>query len=141
MRSSDSSFLIFPVRGDPLLGNQIHVARPYLHFERLTAFGHDRRVQRLIEVRLRHGDVVLDPSGNGPPHLMNDAETCVAIAERGSGDAEGEIVVKLTDVDLLFLELHPDRVHRLHASVDLAFDLVVFQLSRKGRFDAVDDFA
>ena len=76
---ADASLFVFPVRGDALLRDEIHLLRSDLHFERLPFLGDDRRVQRLIEVRFRHRDVVLDPARNGTPHLMNDAEACVAV--------------------------------------------------------------
>ena len=78
---ADASFLVLPVRGDALLRDEVHLFRADLHFERLSFLRDDRRMQRLIEVRLRHGDVVLDSSRDRSPHLMNDAEACVAVFE------------------------------------------------------------
>ena len=138
---ADAAFLVFPVRGDSLLGDQVHLARPDLHFERLSFLGHHRRVQRLVEVRLRHGDVVLDPSGDRPPGLVDDAEGRVAVLDRGSDDAEGEVVVELADVDVLPSQLLPDRVHRLHAAVHVAGDLVVAELPGDGLLHPVDELA
>ena len=71
---ADAPFLVLPVRGDALLGDQVHLPRADLHLERLPLLRHHRRVQRLVEVRLRHRDVVLDPAGDRTPDLMDDAE-------------------------------------------------------------------
>src|SRR5687767_12365497 len=114
---ADAAFPVFPVPLDALLGDDIHLSAPALHVERLSLLGHDRGVQRLVEVRLRHGDVVLDPAGNRTPRLMNDAEGRVAVFDAGSDDAEGEVVVELANVDVLAPELRPDREHRLDAPV------------------------
>ena len=53
--------LVFPVSGDALLGDAVHFLRADLNFEWLAGMNH-AGVQRLVEVRPRHGDVVLEPT-------------------------------------------------------------------------------
>ena len=139
--SGQSPFLVFPVRRNPLLGDQVHLPRPDLDLERLPLIGNDRGVQRLVEVRLRHGDVILDASRNRPPHLMDDAERGVTIFHRRGDDSKGQIVVDLADVDPLPPQLLVDRMDRLDPAVHLGIDDVLLHLAVEGRANAVDDVA
>ncbi len=82
------------------------------------ALAHDRRVQRLVAVRPRHGDEVLDPSRHRRPGLVDDAERGVAVLDRLGHDAERDEVVDLIEVDLLALELLVDAEQALDAAVD-----------------------
>ena len=78
---AEPAFLVFPVRGDALLGDAMHLLGPNLHLERQPALADDRRVQRLIAVRPRHRDEVLESARHRRPHLMNDAEHRVAVLD------------------------------------------------------------
>ena len=52
--------LVHPVRRDAVLSGLVHVVRADLDLERLALRPDDRRVERLVHVGLRHGDVVLE---------------------------------------------------------------------------------
>src|SRR5687767_11518968 len=52
--------LVQPVRGDSELRRAMHVARANLDLEQLLAGAKDRRMQRLVSVRFRLCDVILD---------------------------------------------------------------------------------
>src|SRR3546814_4493149 len=54
------SVLVLPVRGDALLGARVHLVGPDLYLHRLALRTDHRRVQRLVEVELRHRYVVLE---------------------------------------------------------------------------------
>ena len=116
---------IFPVRGDALLGDAMHILRSNLHFERLAGMNHGR-VQRLVEVRARHGDVVLESPGHGPPDLMDHAERGVAILHRVGDHAHGQQVVDLIEIALLLLNFQMHRIEpldaRLHFGGNAALD-------------------
>ena len=71
---ADAAFLVFPVRRDAFFGDAVHFLGADLHFERHAALADDRRVQRLVAVRPRHRDEVLEPARHRRPHLMDDAE-------------------------------------------------------------------
>lgn len=43
-----AGFLVFPVRGNPVFGNAMHVLRANLHFQRAPARADDGCVERLI---------------------------------------------------------------------------------------------
>jgi hypothetical protein len=96
------------VRRDPFLGGPVHVGRPDLHFERHAALADHRGVQRLVAVRARHRDEVLDPARHRGPRLVDDAERPVAVLYRLRHDAQRDHVVDLIELDLLLLELLVD---------------------------------
>ena len=115
---ADAAFLVLPVRRDALLGDPVHLLGADLHLERQAALADDRRVQRLVAVRPRHRDEVLEPSRHRRPHLVDDAEHRVAVLDAARDHAQREEVVDLIERDLLPLELLVDRPEALDAAVD-----------------------
>ena len=136
-----AALLVPPMRGDAVLRERVHLARTDLDLERLRARTHDRGVERLIEVRLRHGDVVVELTRHRRPQRVHDAERGVARGEVIHDDADRKQVVDLVEADALaphlllngpemlrpsrqlgpharFLELGREVLHRL---LDVAF--------------------
>ena len=120
-------FLVLPVRRDAVLRDLMHLERADLDLERI-AFRHDCRMQRLIAVRLRHGDVVLEPAWDRLPHRVDDAEHPVAVLDRIDEHAHGGEVVDLTDVLVVALHLLVDAVEMLRTAADLRLDAGVLEL-------------
>ena len=106
------------MRGDAFLGDAVHVVGADLHLEGQAAVADDRGVQRLIAVRPRHGDEVLDPPGHRRPRLVDDAERRVAVAHRLRDETEGDEVVDLLEIDLLPLKLQVNAVETLDPAVE-----------------------
>ena len=115
---ADAPFLVLPVRGDAFLRDLVHLGGADLDFERKAAFAHDGRVQRLVAVRPRHGDEVLDPPRHRRPRLVDDPERGVAIPDRLRHDPQRHEVVDLIEIDLLAFELLVDAEQALDAAVD-----------------------
>ena len=122
-------FLICPVGGDAELGHAMHLLGSDLDLDGLAGVGDDSRVQRLVAVRLRHGDVVLEPPGHGLPERVDDAEDAVAIADRVDEDADGREVVDLGELLGLAGHLLPDGVHVLRPAGDVGLDANLLQLA------------
>ena len=112
-RGPDPPLLVLPVRGNPLLGVQVHLLGADLHLEGEPVVADDRGVQRLVAVGPRHRDEVLDPPGHGRPGLVDDAEGRVAVLHRPGDDAQRDEVVDAVEVDLLPAELEVDAVEAL----------------------------
>ena len=72
--------LVPPVRGDAVLGDAVHLAGADLDLDALAVRADHRRVQRLVHVRLRQRDVVLEAPGHRLPVRVHDAERLVALA-------------------------------------------------------------
>src|SRR5690606_18906699 len=117
-RVADASLLVLPVRGNAVLGLPVHLLGADLHLERRAALADHGRVQRLITVRARHRDEVLDPPGHRRPRVVDDAERGVAVADGPGDDPQRHEVVHLIEVDLLPLQLQPDAEQTLDAAVD-----------------------
>ena len=77
-----------------------------------------RRVQRLIAVRPRHRDEVLEPPRHRRPHLMDDAEHGVAVLHVPGDHPQRQEVVDLIERDVLALQLLMDRPEALDAALD-----------------------
>src|SRR5215813_227209 len=90
------SVFVFPVGGNTFFRDAVHFLSADLHFKGLAAVNH-RCVQRLIKIRTRHGDVVLETAGHGAPNVVNDAERGVATALRIGDNANGKKVVNLLE--------------------------------------------
>ena len=75
--------LVLPVRGDAFFGDAVHVLGADLHFKLVAAGRDERGVQRLVEVGPRHGDEVLDPAGDWPPGVVQQAQHCVTVLSAG----------------------------------------------------------
>jgi len=112
-----AAVFVFPMSGDPLLSDAMHFLGSNLNFKRLTGVD-DGGMQRLVEVRARHGDVVLEASGKRRPDLMDHAESCVAIFHRVGDHADGEQVEDLIERALLFLNFQMERIDALDAGLN-----------------------
>ncbi len=84
----------------------------------VAVFGDHRGVQRLVEIRPRHGDEVLDAAGHRTPEVVDDAEHGVAVLHRLGDDAHGVQVVHLVDADALALQFLVNAVEALDAALD-----------------------
>jgi hypothetical protein len=99
------AFLVAPVRGDARLGDLMHLVGPDLDLERLRLRTDDGRVQRLVHVRLGHGDVVVELPRDGTPQRMHDTQGRIAVLHVVDEDADGIEVVDLGEVGALALHL------------------------------------
>ena len=118
------TLLVGPVGRHPVLGAVVHVAGPNLDLERLAVDPHHRRMERLVEVELRHGDVVLEAAVNRGPPRMNNAEGCIAIGNFLRDDADPDQVVDLVEGPSTVDHLSIDAVDVLGTPGDLGTDPV-----------------
>jgi hypothetical protein len=100
---------------DALLGNAMHLLRSNLHFKWLAGMNHGG-MQRLIEIRPRHRDVVFEASRDRPPNLMNHAEGSVAVLHIVGDHADGQQVVNLVERTLLRFDFQMQREEALDAA-------------------------
>ena len=115
---ADAPFLVFPVGRDAFFRMAVHLLGANLHFEGKPALADDRRVQRLVAVRPRHRNEVLDAARDRRPRLMDDAERCVAVLHAIGDDAQRDEIVDLVELDSLALQLLIDAVQPLQPAVD-----------------------
>src|SRR5215831_177253 len=117
--SHSSLFLIFPMRGDTVLRNTMHVFRPDLKFDVFTLRTYHCRMERLVEIRFWNCNIVLKPSRHRAPERMDDSEEGVAIHLRVRHDAQGGQIVDLLKCNRLLVHLLVDPVEVLRPAIDL----------------------
>ena len=116
------AFLVAPVGGDPDLADLVHLVGPDLDLERLAVERDHGRVERLVEVVLGDGDVVVELAGDRAPERVDDAERGVAVAHLVDEDADGVDVVDLAELRALALHLLADAVDVLRAALEVGLD-------------------
>ena len=84
--------LVGPVGGDAELGPLVHLLGADLHLERLALRTDHGRVQRLVEVELGLGDVVLEAALHRLPRGVDRAEGGVAVLHRVDDDPDADEV-------------------------------------------------
>src|SRR5271163_421184 len=131
--------LVFPVGGDTLFGDAVHLLGAYLDLEGLPGMNH-RGVQRLVEVRARHCDIVLEASGDRPPDLVDDAERGVAILHRVGDHAHGQQIVNLVEIALLLLHFLMHRVEALDARLNFSGNATFDHFFANGFLDFGEEF-
>src|SRR5215212_4965207 len=129
-----AAMLVEPVRGDAELRRLVHFARAHLDLER-PAFRSDHgRVQRLVAVQLRHGDVVLEAAGHRLPERVDQTERAVAVARpllaaALRDHAHRREVVDLVELAALLGHLVVDRIEVLRAPRDVGGDVDLLELA------------
>ena len=84
-----SAFFIFPVRRDSDFCRFMHLPRSDLRLEGLSVRADQRGMERLIHVRLWHGDIVLEASRHRRIHFMDDPKHRITFLHGIYDDADG----------------------------------------------------
>ena len=96
----------------------MHFPGADLHLERHAVLAEHGRVQGLVHIRLGVRDIVLEPSGHGAEHVVDNAQTVVAVDDRIYDDADGKDVIDLVEVFVLHIHFAVYAVHAFYAPVD-----------------------
>ena len=111
---------------DPFFGDAMHFLGANLDFKLVPALGHHSGMQRLVKIRSRHGNEILDTAGHGAPDAVNQTENCITILHGLSDDADRQQVVNLVHSDALALQLLIDGIKPfdppINAGGDVMFD-------------------
>ena len=91
------SQLVFPVRRDAVFGGIMHLPGADLHLKGDLLLADHGRVQRLIHVRLRGGDIILEAVRDRAEHLVDDAEYVIAVVHRIHNDPHCINIVDLVE--------------------------------------------
>src|SRR5690606_26789563 len=121
-------FLVPPVRRDTVLRGPVHFVRPDLDLVQPPARPEDRGVQRPVHVRLRRGDVVVEPLLQRRPLVVDHAQRVIAVRHRVRDHPDRHQVVDLVERPAPLDHLPMDRPHILRPPVHLARAPRVLQL-------------
>jgi hypothetical protein len=119
------AFLVAPMGGDARLGDLIHLLGPDLDFVDVAIARDDRGMERLVHVRLRHGDVVFEAARDRLIGRVDDSEDLVAVHLGLRDDADGQNIVDLIEVVVLEIHLAVNRVNRFDPRFDPERDLLL----------------
>ena len=114
--------LVVPVGGHPVLGPGVHLVGTYLELHLLALGADDGGVQRLVQVELGHGHVVLEAPLHRFPGGMDGAQRGIAVAHVLDHDTHPNQVVDLLEGPTLHDHLLVDAPQLLWSTVDLAGD-------------------
>ena len=81
--------------GDAVLGVLVHFVGADLNLDRTPTGTNHRRMQRLIEVELRHGDIVFETPGNRVPPAVKRSQYRIAVANCLDQYAHGDKIKDL----------------------------------------------
>ena len=97
-------------------------------------------MQGLVVIGLRHGDVVLEAVRQWLPQAVDDTQDAVAVLDVVDDDADGEEVIDLAQVAVIFLHLFINAVKMLGPAVDFAVDVGFVEGLLEDVDGFVDDF-
>src|SRR5581483_7999277 len=118
--------LVLPVGGDAGLGNTMHVFGANLRLDGHAVGAEERRMERLVAVDPRDGDVVLEAPGHGLEYRVHHTECAIAGVRLIGDDAQAVDVDDLRQRSALAQHLLVNAVEvllaRLHPRMDLILD-------------------
>ena len=118
----------------------VHLYGTNLHLKRDARPADDRRMQRLVAVRLRCGDVVLEAARNRLVQVVNVAEHVVAVRHGIDNNAHGADIIDLVDGLVLGVHFAVDRVNMLDASRNRVVNVRFLQLGADAVLNTLQEF-
>ena len=110
------------MRGDTVFRRAVHLIGADLYLKRTSVRSDQRRVQRLIHIRLGHRDIILETAGNRLIHLVDHTERRIAILQIIDKDPDRKQIIDLIDRLSLIDHLFINTEKMLAASFDGCFD-------------------
>ena len=115
LRCDTCTLLVEPMSCNTVLGTLMHLDGAHLNLERLAVRADNRRMQRLVPVRLRHSNVVLEATRHRLPQGVDYADRAVAISIRVDQHAHRREIVDLVELFTPARHLLVDRIEVLGA--------------------------
>ena len=134
------ALFIAPVRRHAVFGNVVHFPRADLNFHGLPLRVDHRRMERLIHVRLRNGDVILEAVRKRLPQGMGNAQHSVALGHGIHNDPHRIEIIDLGQILIIPLHFLVDAVEMLRTPCNGRLDARLFDMVVKDPHRIVDDF-
>ena len=132
--------LVLPMRRDAGLGNSVHVLGSDLHLERHAVRAEQRGMQRLIAVRARDGDVILEAVRHGLEYAMYPPDRSIAGVHVLHDDAQAIDIDYFIQEGALAPHLFIDAVEMLLAPLDARGALVLQERRLQLSLDLLQKF-
>ena len=120
---------IFPVGRDTVLCRLMHIEGTDLYFKRLAGASDQSRMQGLIHICLRHGNIVLEAAGNGLVIRVDHTQCSITVLHGIDNDSNREQIIDLIQRLILVLHLLVNAEEMLDSSVDLGLDAGISDVS------------
>ena len=104
------AFLVGPVGSDTSLSDLIHLFGTDLYFIDPAIRSDDRRMQGLIQVHLRHGDIIFQPARDRPVYGVDVAQDLITVGLGLRNDADRQKVEDLIKTLVFGDHLFIDRI-------------------------------
>ena len=100
----------------------MHFISTNLNLKRLTGRTDQSRVQRLVHIRLRHRNVILETSRNRLIHLMDHTKRCITVLHVLHADPDCKQIIYLIQGLILVHHLFVNTEKVFDTAIDLGFD-------------------
>ena len=125
---------------DTVLRSLMHLLCTDLDLKRLSGRSHQRCVQGLIHIRLRHRDIIFKTSRDRRIHLMDHAKRRITVFHGIHNDPNRKQIVHLIQSFILIDHFLVDAEKMLHSSVYFRLNMRVLHMRRYFRDDLLDKF-
>ena len=118
----------------------MHLFCTDLDLERLSGRSDQRCMQRLVHIRLRHSNIILETSRNRRIHLMDHTQRRITVFYRFYYDTHSKQIIDLVNRLILIHHLLIDTEEMFDTSVDLCFDIRILHMCRYFFYDLLYEF-
>ena len=129
------SLFIFPVRGNTIFCRLMHFIGADLDLERLTGRTDQCRMQRLVHIRLWHGDIILKSARDRFVHFVDHTKCRITVLDRIHDNTDSKKIVDLIERFALIFHLLIDGIKVFRSAEYFPFYTVFFHK----RFDLLHD--
>ena len=108
----------------------VHLARSYLNLKRNAVSSDNSGVQRLVHIRLRRGDIVLESAGDALEQLVDYAEGGIAFKLGINDNSDGVEVVYFVKALVLLEHFAVYRIYGFNSAFKGKVNVVFLKLPR-----------
>ena len=108
----------------------MHLLCTDLNFKRLSCRSHQSRMQRLVHIRFRHGDIVFESPRNRCVHLMDHTQRRITVFDRIYDNAYGKQIIHLIQRLILIDHLFVNAEEMLHSSIYFCLNMGILHMVR-----------
>ncbi len=123
-----------------VLRRLVHLKSTDLDLKRLPVAADQRGMQRLVHIGLGHGDIVLEPPGNGRIPFMDHSQRRIAVLHRFHNNPHRKQIINLVQGFVLVFHLFIDAEKMFDPAVHLGADALSLNKLLDLVHDALDIF-